>query len=1260
MTRKAAAVFRNHATRVVAAGLSLAAIACVFRFLNAQEAHKPSVVPAARKTPPTKPASASVQTQRNIGKAYYEQGKYPEAVAAFQKVVASGQAVAMDHLDLGQALMLANRLDEALGELTTAHQMDPKLLAIDYNLGILYKREQRYPEAEAALKRVAEGDPRDPATWFNLGTVYFAEKKLDQALDAHQHVVQMGFGPGKNFYVASTYHMFTILTRLKQQAEAQKFLKVNQEMRDKVPGISLQYPALEAGKYGVLVIPTAPLTAPPGPGASKTEKVTFADITSKLNIPVRPGGSPPALVAGQKIHSSDYSLDWARKNLVTLFGPSVTVGDYDGDGRPDLYVVSPEGTNHLYHNNGDGTFTDVTDKAGVGGHGASLAATFADYDNSGHPGLFVAGLGGITLYHNDGQGTFTDVTEKAGLKGKAGELDTHALLFDSDNDGFLDLVVTAYTDLSVPPSKDPFSFPEDFKGATSRLYRNNGDGTFTEITDSAGLASAKGRMRKVRFADFNNDGYADLLFVRDDAAPLLFINNGEDKFVERTAEGGAALTESRAVDAQVADFNHDGNFDLALWSMSGYQVLINQGNAKFAAASPLPAVVPPSGIFAFRGTVADVNANSFDDLVAVDASGKWHLIANHAGKFSEQSLELTAGKTLSQLVPTWLVNPGKLDLVGVETSGNVVAFERQGPTARWVEVKFDGFKSNKQGIGNIVEFKAGNFYQKALATGDPVRVYIGDLSKLDVVRTTWPNQVVQNSIDVTTNQPMDVRESERLASSCPFLYVWDGKGYVFFTDILGVAPLGELLPDGTRMKPNPEELVRLGSNLRQQDGNYVLQVTDEMREADYFDQLRLLAVDHPADEEVYSNEIYSSSPQPPLLYAVREKRPLISAVDDHGDDVLPLIQRVDGRYPTDFHQNRILGLAETHTLTLDLGDFPQDRPVALWLTGWVFWTDSNASRALMSNSQLQMIPPYIQVWDERGQWVTAIPDMGLPSGTNRTMTVDLTGKFPTSDHHLRIVTNFCVYWDQIFFTTDQAVVVAPVAFEDVKRSRASPPESYRNAALSPLGGNVSCPFALPLRTALSAAKGLKVNSAGRVRGSFSAQQAPEPQTIHIAELPLVSADLHYRGFSTPMSDPKHQKPDSFDYLHVLAHAPWNPFLGNYTRYGEVGELLARTDDRLVVMATGDEMTVRFSPRGLPVLRAGWKRDFFLCASGYAKDGEPNTAYSRTVAPLPFRSMYNYPYGPGSYPDDPAQRAYLREYQTRPGHALIPPMAPALK
>jgi hypothetical protein len=288
-----------------------------------------------------------------------------------------------------------------------------------------------------------------------------------------------------------------------------------------------------------------------------------------------------------------------------------------------------------------------------------------------------------------------------------------------------------------------------------------------------------------------------------------------------------------------------------------------------------------------------------------------------------------------------------------------------------------------------------------------------------------------------------------------------------------------------------------------------------------------------------------------------------------------------------------------------------------------------------------MISPYLQVRNERGQWVTAIPDMGLPSGTNRTMAVNLAGKFPTSDHHLRIVTNFCIYWDQIFFTTDENVVALPGALEGVK-------------------GSVVLPSTVRRVPTGSREKGSSRDSGLRIRdsGGFAETRIPDPETRTVAELPLVSADLHYRGFSTPASDPQHQKPDSFDYMRVLAHAPWNPFFGNYTRYGEVEKLLARTDDRLVVMATGDEMTVKFNARRLAPPKPGWKRDFFLYASGYAKDGEPNTAYPRTVGPLPFRAMSNYPYEPGSYPDGPEQRAYLRKYQTRPGYALMPPLAPA--
>ncbi len=1146
---------------------------------------------AGTKRPATRPravSSAVNQSHRNVGRAYYEQGKYTEAIGEFQKVIASGQALATDHFNLGLALMQANQLDQALGELTTAKQMDPKLVAADYNLGILYKRELHYPEAAAALKRVTEADADDPAAWFNLGTTYFSERKFPEALVAYQHVIKMGFGQGQNFYVAALFRAFTTEVRLGHQPEAQQYLKTHERLRDRVPSISLQNQALESGKYGAILVPPSP----PVTVARAPEKVTLADITASLSVELPAGLTHVRFDPRREIRASEYSLDYARKEIVPMFGPSLALGDYDGDGKVDIFFTNPSGANRLFHNNGDGTFTDVTAKAGLGTSGDGLGAVFADYNNSGHPSLFIAGLGGVRVFKNRGDGTFEDATEKAGFHTEAGELDTRVVSFDADSDGFLDLVVTAYTNLNNPPKKDSFVFPNDFAGARSHFYRNNGDGTFTDATEASGLAAAEGRMRGTVFADFSGSDFPDLVFLRDDGPPLYFVNQGEDKFVNRTKEAGAAFVESPAFAAQVADFDHDGDFDLVLWRSDGPQVLLNRGRGHFVAARGVPPVAPPASPFAFHGLTTDLNGDSFADLIALDAQGKWHFLENRAGHFHEAPMAVPpAGASpedapLAQLDATWLREPGRLDLVGLTLGGKFLALETQGPPGHWVEVKLKGFKSNLDAVGTVVEFKAGNFYKKVLATSPTVGTYTGNLSKLDVVRVTWPNQIVQNSINVATNKPLSVNESERLASSCPQLYYWNGERYAFWTDVLGVAPLGELAPDGTRLRPNPEEFVRL-PELHEHDGAYTFQITDELREVDYVDQLRLVAVDHQPQEQVYANEIYASSPEKPALYAVTERHAPVSAVDDHGHNVLPLVLKSDDEYPADFKQDRILGLAETHALALDLGNFPNSQPVSLWLKGWVFWTDSNGSHALMNNRQLAMVSPYLQVRDAAGNWVTAIPDMGLPSGTHRTMRVDLTGKFPTSDHHVRIVTNLCVYWDQIFVAT--------------KEERVAPTE----------------------------------------------------------ELPLVSADLHYRGFSEPASDPRHRRPDYFEYTKLMPQAPWDPMTGNYTRYGDVTPLVTQPDDHLVVMATGDEMTVRFDARSLPRLKPGWTRDFFLYAAGYAKDGEPNTSFATTVTPLPYRAMENYPPATPHARDADYER-YLREYQTRPRYRLIPPLAPVVR
>ncbi len=1130
---------------------------------------------------------AEIQRHRSLGKAYYEQGKYPEAIAEFQKVIASGRAVALDHLALGQSLMQANNLDQALGELTTARQMDPTLTSAMYNLGILYKRELRYPQAEQELKQVIQVDAGDPPTWFNLASVYFSERKLTDSLAAYKRVVEMGFGKAQNFYVAATFHCFIINTRLRQNEEAKKYLALNKASRDKVPGISLQYPALEAGKYGAVRIPPPEMLGPPRRLAAA--KVSFDSITSHLGIHLPATDQRPGATADlNAIPQQDFSLDYARRRILPRLGASIAVGDFDGDGYPDLYVVIPGAANHLFRNNGDGSFTDVTAKAGVAGDGNGVSAAFGDYDNSGHLSLAVAGLGGLTLYRNKGDGTFEDVTAKAHLKGNPGELDTDVVAVDSDNDGSLDFVVTAYADLGAPPQKASYRFPNDFPKLAPHLYRNNGDGTFSDVAAKGGLPGATQRLRGAVFGDFNNDGYADLVFLADDAAPLLYLNHGEDKFTAASAQAGADFAAAPALDARVADFNHDGLLDLALATDNGWKVLLNRGGARFTRDAHLPAIKPYSGTFRYPGAVLDADGDSFDDLLIADANGRWRLLSNTGHSFKESPLELPlpAGQLSSRPTMAWVNNPGKLDILAVTKRGQVAGAEKSGPPSHWVEVRFDGYKSNKAGAGAVVELKAGNFYDKVVSPGGPVRIFTGEIAKLDVVRVTWPNQVVQNSINVTTGKPVLVRESERLASSCPFLYVWNGRRYVFFTDILGASPIGELLPDGSRMKPNPVELVRLGDAPKPQNGDYTLQITSEMREVDYFDQLKLLAVDHPPAETVLANEIYSSTPVVPRLYALRNQRFPIAATDDHGDNVLPLLLKADGRYPTNFRRDRILGLSDLHSLTLDLGDFPRDEKLALWLKGWVFWTDSNASRALMNNRSLRMVAPYLQVRDQQGRWVTVIPDMGLPSGANRTMRVDLTGKFLTRDHHVRIVTNFCVYWDQIFYTTDEVAAPAAVA------------------------------------------------------------------------LPLLSADLHYRGFSRYVYDPRHIHPDYFDYARLLTAAPWNPMRGKYTRYGAVKTLLASADDQLVTMSTGDEMTVKFGGRGLPPLKPGWRRDFFLMGAGYAKDGEPNTAYASSVEPLPFRAMPNYPPVAGApQARSTAYQQYLHTYETRSGLLLIPPLAP---
>ena len=267
-----------------------------------------------------------------------------------------------------------------------------------------------------------------------------------------------------------------------------------------------------------------------------------------------------------------------------------------------------------------------------------------------------------------------------------------------------------------------------------------------------------------------------------------------------------------------------------------------------------------------------------------------------------------------------------------------------------------------------------------------------------------------------------------------------------------------------------------------------------------------------------------------------------------------------------------------HDLVLDLGNVASDNPdnLFLFLNGWIFPTDASINVAISQSAALKLIPPFLQVINENGEWQTVITNVGFPMGKNKTVVVDLTDKFLTADRSVRIRTNMEIYWDHIFFANlDQDA-------------------SVQSTTLTP-----------------------------------------------------TEADLHYRGFSRMYRKGGRYGPHWFDYYDISEGQKWRDLTGNYTRYGDVRELLMEPDDMYIILNGGDEISIRFDASKLPDLPQGWKRDFLIYSIGWVKDGDMNTATGNTVGPLPFHGMTKYPYGENeSYPSDPKHTSYRKTYNTR--------------
>ena len=336
-----------------------------------------------------------------------------------------------------------------------------------------------------------------------------------------------------------------------------------------------------------------------------------------------------------------------------------------------------------------------------------------------------------------------------------------------------------------------------------------------------------------------------------------------------------------------------------------------------------------------------------------------------------------------------------------------------------LHVSLTGVKNIHLSYGGKVEVKAGSYYKKQTYRGLPLGFGLPAAYKeADTVRITWPNGLIQNEV----HQPLSVhvyKEAQRLSGSCPMIFTWTGKEFRFLTDVLGVAPLGASSGDGNYFPVDHDEYVQIpGEAMVPKDGKYEVRISEELREVSYIDQIRLIAVDHPADQAIYTNDKFKAPPFPEFrLFGVTKPLYPVAANDDEGRDVLAKLLHKDGQYPDAFNRD-FAGTAQLHHLDLDFGKAAPANRAVMILSGWVDWADGSTFLQASQESKQGLIMPYVQVKDAAGKWRTVIEDMGIPAGKPKTISVDLTGKFLSASREVRIVTNLCVYWDEIFLSED--------------------------------------------------------------------------------------------------------------------------------------------------------------------------------------------------------------------------------------------------
>jgi Tfp pilus assembly protein PilF len=1163
--------------------------------------------------PPTSASREEGYRANNLGVAYLEQYNYEVAATQFRRALEVDSGLVMARVNLGIALLYAADLAGAVREAQGVLQRQGDEPHAHYVLGLVARSENRVDDGIAEFRKVLDKDPRDVGALVNLGQLLMQQREFADAVALFRRAVEQ-----EPFHVTATYNLAVALTRAGQTEEGQRMTQQFQKLRESGYGTTFSNTYLEQGRYAEAIVSTG---AEPELVDPATPAISFAVSAS---TPAASGPAGPA------------SADALAVLAANEVGGGVTLADLDGDGDLDLLDVSQSRVRLLRNDNG--TFTDVTAQSGLhqlAAPAVPIAAIAGDYDNDEHADIFVLGYGANALYRQTSPWHFEDQTAKSGISTGAAidGLRRAAALVDVDHDGDLDLFLAGL--ITRGPGGAPASgAPSDYPAASNVLMRNNGDGTFTDISAAAKIAAPLMQATGLAPTDYDNRRDIDLLLVAHDHPPVLFRNMRNGTFQDVAKDAGLTV-EARYLCVAAGDVNKDGFTDFFFGrSQEPGLLMLSDGAGHFRAAESAPTTAR-----VFAAQFIDYDNDGLLDLIVASQDGlhlwrnagrSWVEVTDTALKTFNASLTASASSSASRSSNSSSNNSsgnsnnrvlgfaagdingdGAVDLVVKLHDGGVAVLTNRGAARHpVVRVSLAGRVSNRSGIGSKVEMRAGSLWQKLesssvtppIAPADLI-FGLGSRAKADVVRVLWPSGVLQAepqdqqqpasqasqpSPPVRPARPAPasgtgagagagvstvvVRELDRKPSSCPFLYTWNGRGFEFITDFMGGGEMGDWQAPGVYSTPDPEEYTRIrGDQLQPRDGRLDIRVTNELEETLYADRFELLAIDHPADEVVHPHEGLFAPPVPAFeLFAARDVRPPVRVTDDAGRDVTSRARALDRQFIDTFALERVRGYAKLHDLLIDAG--AGNGADLLLLTGWTDYAFSSDNVAA-TQAGLTMLPPSLDVLDASGQWQTVVKEVGIPVGRPQTLVVDMRGKWLSDRHLARIRTTMRIYWDQIQIAT-------------------------RDTQLKPI----------------------------------------------VTRLDPIVADLHWRGFS---AEATREAPFTYDYARVSRLMPWKQMPGRYTREGDVRELLLAVDEMFVVSRPGDEIALSFDAHALPPLPSGWTRTYLLHSDGFSKEMNLHSASPDVAAPLPFHTMRRYPYEPPeTYPLTPERQRYIDRYNTR--------------